>query len=86
VTVHFEGREPETCPLGGSAKGKDPEGNDAEFTVKVSGDKLVQTVTTDEGKRTNTFKREADGSFKLSVELISKKFETPIRYTLSYHK
>lgn len=84
VTVEFEGRKAETCPLEGSAKGKDPEGNDAEFAARIQGDKLVQTITTEEGKRTNTIKRQADGSLKVTVEIESKKFETPIRYTLSY--
>ncbi|MDB4988799.1 MAG: hypothetical protein JWN04_3977 [Myxococcaceae bacterium] len=86
VTVHFEGRQPETCPIDGVAKGKDLEGNDAEFAAKLSGDKLVTTVTTDEGKRTNTFKLQADGSLKVTIEIASKKFETPVRYTLSYAK
>lgn len=65
---------------------EDPEGNDAEFAAKLVGDKLVQTVTTDEGKRTNTFTRAPDGSLQVSVELTSKKFETPSRYTLGYAK
>jgi hypothetical protein len=86
VTFHFDGRKPEECPLAGSAKGKDPEGNDASFEARLSGDTLVQTITTEEGKRVNTFKREADGSVKLSVELTSIKFKTPIKYTLSYVK
>jgi hypothetical protein len=86
VTFHFEGRQPEVCPLSGSAKGKDPEGNDATFEARASGDTLVQTITTEEGKRVNTIKVQPDGSLKLSVELSSIKFKTPIRYTLSFAK
>ena len=86
VVIQFEGRGVETCPFSGSSKGKDPEGNDAEFAAHLSGGKLIQTVTTDEGKRTNTFVREPDGSLKLIVELRSTKFKTPVRYTLSYAK
>lgn len=84
VTFHFEGRAPEPCPLSGSTKGKDPDGKDAEFTARWDGASLVQTVATEDGKRTNVFKPQADGSMKLSVELRSERFETPIRYTLSY--
>ena len=86
VTFHFDGRKPEECPLTGSSKGKDPDGNDASFEARLSGDTLVQTITTEEGKRVNTFKLQADGSVKLSVELTSIKFKTPIKYTLSYGK
>ena len=49
-------------------------------------DTLVQTITTEEGKRVNTIKVQPDGSLKLSVELSSIKFKTPIRYTLSFAK
>lgn len=86
VTFHFDGRKPEECPLAGSAKGKDPEGNDATFEARLTGDTLVQTIATAEGKRVNTFKLQSDGSVKLSVELSSVKFKTPITYTLSYTK
>jgi hypothetical protein len=86
VVIQFEGRDVETCPLKGTRKGKDPEGNDAEFAAHWDGDRLIQTVTTEEGKRTNTFVQQPDGSLKLTVELRSKKFETPVRYTLSYAK
>ncbi|MEY4514538.1 MAG: hypothetical protein RLZZ450_6660 [Pseudomonadota bacterium] len=86
VTFHFDGRKPEECPLAGSSKGKDPDGNDASFEARLSGDTLVQTITTEEGKRVNTFKLQSDGSVKLSVELTSVKFKTPIAYTLSYAK
>jgi len=86
VVIHFEGRGAESCPLKGSSKGKDPEGNDAEFAAHWDGEKLVQTVTTEEGKRTNTFTPLPDGTLKLLVELRSKKFETPVRYALSYAK
>jgi len=84
VTFHFEGRSPEPCPLSGSTKGKDPDGKEAEFAARWDGASLIQTVTTEDGKRTNVFKPQADGSLKLSVELKSDRFETPIRYTLSY--
>jgi hypothetical protein len=86
VEIQFEGRDVETCPLKGSTKGKDPEGNDAEFAAHWDGDKLIQTVTTEEGKRTNTFVQQSDGTLKVTVELRSKKFETPVKYTLSYAK
>ncbi|HEX5656289.1 MAG TPA: hypothetical protein VFX59_03800 [Polyangiales bacterium] len=86
VVVQTEGRAAEPSSLKGATKGKDPDGNDAEFTARWDGDKLVQTVTTEEGKRTNTFAPQADGSVKLSVELRSEKFETPIRYTLTYRR
>jgi hypothetical protein len=84
VTVHVEGREPWTCAIDGTAKGKDTDGEATELTAKWQGDKLVQSVATSEGKRVNTFKLAPDGSLKLTVELTSEKFETPIRYTLSY--
>lgn len=86
VVIQFEGRGLETCPFSGSTKGKDPEGNDAEFAAHWQGGKLVQTVTTEEGKRTNTFTLQPDGSLKLHVELRSTKFKTPVQYTLSYAK
>ncbi|MFM2416588.1 MAG: hypothetical protein RL385_1311 [Pseudomonadota bacterium] len=86
VVIHFEGRGEETCPLKGTSKGKDPEGNDAEFAAHWDGEKLIQTVTTEEGKRTNTFTPQPDGTLKVLVELRSKKFETPVRYALSYAK
>lgn len=86
VVIQFEGRGLETCPFSGSVDGKDPDGNDAKFAAQWQGGKLVQTVTTDEGKRTNTFALQPDGSLKLTVELRSTKFKTPVRYTLSYAK
>jgi hypothetical protein len=86
VSIHFEGRDVEVCPLSGHSKGKDPEGKETELAARLQGDTLVQTVTTDEGQRTNTFKPQADGSLQLTVELTSKKFETPIRYTVTYRK
>lgn len=86
VVIQFEGRGVETCPFKGSSKGKDPEGNEAEFAAEWQGSKLVQTVKTEEGKRTNTFALQADGSLKLSVELRSTKFKTPVHYTVSYAK
>lgn len=86
VTFHFEGRPAEVCTLGGSVKGKDPEGKDATFEARSSGDTLVQSVTTEDGKRVNTIKVLPDGSLKLAVELSSVNFKTPIRYTLSFAK
>jgi hypothetical protein len=86
VTFHFEGRAPEPCSLNGSTKGKDPEGKDAEFAARWDGKNLIQTVATEDGKRTNVLEPQADGSLKLRVELRSTRFETPIRYTLSYKR
>ena len=84
VTVHMEGREAEVCPLLGARKGKDPQGRAAEFSARWDGRSLVQTITNDEGKRTNTFAPQSDGSLLLSVEISSSKFKTPIRYKLTY--
>jgi len=86
VTFHFEGRQPEPCPLQGSTKGKDPDGKEAEFSARQEGQKLIQTVKTEDGQRTNVFVPQADGSMKLNVELKSERFKTPIRYTISYKR
>jgi hypothetical protein len=84
IIFHFEGRAPEPCPLNGTTKGKDPEGKDAEFAARWDGEKLIQTVQTEDGKRTNVLEPQPNGALKLHVELRSTRFETPIRYTLSY--
>lgn len=84
VTVHFEGRYAETCPVGGTGTGKDPEDNPTQLTLRWDGANLVQTVTTEEGKRTNVFMPQPNGSMKVKVELRSSKFKTVIQYTLSY--
>jgi hypothetical protein len=86
VVVQTEGRGTETSSLKSVTKGKDPDGNDAEFSARWDGDQLIQTVVTEEGKRTNVFAPQPDGTVKLSVELRSEKFETPIRYSLTYRR
>jgi hypothetical protein len=86
VTVHFEGRKPDVCSLEGPASGMDPEGNPAELRVAREGDKLIHTVTTAEGTRTNTFQPQADGSVKLAVELKGPRLPQPIRWNLTYKK
>ena len=86
TTIHAEGRNPEVYSLEGPTDGKDPDGNPAELRLAKEGNSYVQTVTTSEGKRVNTYFPQADGSLKVNCELHSPRFPAPIKYTLTYTK
>lgn len=85
ITIHAEGRFPEVYSLSGPTDGKDPDGNPAELRLAKDGEKYIQTVTTSEGKRVNTYTVKPDG-LVVNGELHSPRFPAPIKYTLTYTK
>jgi hypothetical protein len=85
VEIAFDAQPPIRMPINEQPiKWTRADGEVFDVSAKAAGDKLLQTYQAADGRRVNSFYKDAAGSLHLAVEVSSPQLPRPVKYSLVY--
>jgi hypothetical protein len=84
ISVAFDGREHVATLDGQTTKVVGSQGDELQYRVEFSGDRLRQVYSGDRGNSSNTLRRRDSGRIHVDIEIDSARLPKPLRYRLTY--